>query len=307
MLVGSFGARTNSMKRPLEEASAVESSSKKSKTQASKSLFDHFEEGNLQEFEQEVKNHALCYKHSLDEKDRSGFLEEKNSSGDTILFVVGESNKEDADQYFKVLMNNGVNINSRHPLSGITELSSACVDQNFDRMARALSYSADANVVSIHGVVPLHYFLHIDFSDFSAEQQDVLFALYAKTDPNHKNSYGDTFMHSRLLEKQAAVRLSLYGGDVDTLNEAGRKPFETCWDIETYKSLKSRSANRKNAIMPVVKEVAKSQDFKHKDNVPGMPNSVPKLIFNRGINGPRELNLNRLILKHREINEPKDV
>jgi len=188
----------------------------------------------------------------------------------------------------------------------MTVLCSACVDQDFNRIERALSYKANPNGSSNFGVVPLHYFLHTDFSDFSAEEQDILFALHAKTDLNHKNGYGDTFMHSRLLQKPAAVRLSLYGADVDALNKEGKKPCETCWDVETYKLLESRKAQRENAIMPVVKEVAQSQDFKQRDNFPGMPNSVPKLVFNRGINGSRELNLNRLVSKHREINESKD-
>lgn len=306
LLIGSFGGQIHSMKRSFEDADALASPSKKQKMEASKSLFEHFKEGNLKGFEQEVKNRARCYKPSLDEKDGSSFLDEKNSSEDTILFVVGESKKEDADQYFKVLMVNGVNIDSPHPVSRATELASACLEQDFDRIERALSYKANPNVASTHGIVPLHYFLHTDISDFSSAKQDVVYALYAKTDLNHKNGYGDTFMHSRLLQKQAAVRLSLYGGDVDVLNTADKKPFETCWDAETYELLKSRKANRENAIMPVMKEVAKSQDFKHADNFPHMPNSVPKSVFNRGINGPRELNLNRLVLKHRQMNEPKD-
>lgn len=70
--------------------------------------------------------------------------------------------------------------------------------------------------------------------------------------------------------------------------------------------LKSRKDQRENAIMPGVKAVAQSQDFKQRDNFRGMPNSVPKLVFNRGINGPKEFNLNLLVSKHREINEPKD-
>jgi len=101
ILVSAISFQINSMKRSFEGAGALASPSKKPKRQASKSLFDHFEEGNFQGFEQEVKNRARYGEPSLNEK---------NSSGDTILFVVGESKKEDADQYFKVLMGNGVDI-----------------------------------------------------------------------------------------------------------------------------------------------------------------------------------------------------
>ena len=282
-----FG-QVGAMKRSLDRAGAIEGPAKKMKVSDSeqrKSLFTFFEENDLEGFKREAEWRGLNDKDSLNER---------NLFGETILRIVNQSKKIKSDEYFKILLENNIDINDRHLTTGMTILSEAAMDFDFKRMRRALEAGADPNIGSVDGVLPLVYLSSKLEIKFYPKQFEVLDILCSKTDLTKKDSRGNNIMHSRLLQWSVAERGALYGGgDVDVLNATNKKPVQVCWDPKTCGLLESRESVRDQVVAPAMYKIAASQD-KARDNFPGMPNNVSKLVFNRQIVGRKDLNLRNL-------------
>lgn len=287
LMVGSIFSHIHCMKRAFGSTGEIESFSKKIKTDVAQrpSLFSLFEKNDLNGFARECEWRKLYNKDSLNEKD---------SAGHTILYVVDESEKRKQDEFFKILISNGADINAKHSASGMTVLNSAAIDLDFKRMKRALSAGADANIASAHGALPLSFLSAEPGMKFYPEQFEVLNMLCAKTDLTTKARNGSNIMHNRMLQKPIAERLLLYGADVDVLNAGDQKPQDTCWVFETRELLASREAARDKVIMPALALVAQSRKSEDSDNFADMPHGVSKLFFDRQIIGPKYLNRHRL-------------
>jgi len=290
ILIGSISLQINSMKRSLEETDATENPLKKAKVEESeqrRSLLSFFNANDLNGFRAEVEWRRDYDKNSLNEKD---------SSGQTILFIIDGSKKRKSDEYFKILIGNGADINGRNVKTGMTVLSSAAMDLDFKRMKRALEAGADPNVCADDGVLPLSFLSDKPDIKFYPEQFEILNILCEKTDLTRRIGADKiNIMHSRLLQRPVAERLLLNGADIDVFNAHKKKPQDTCWVPETYELLTSRKVVRDKVVMPAMHQlVEQSENFKDRDNFPHMQQSVSKLIFNREASGPKRLNSNRL-------------
>jgi hypothetical protein len=286
ILVGSISFQINSMKRSFEEG-ILENPFKKAKTgeyTPRESLFSFLEKNDLEGFKQEAEWRKLHDKDSLNER---------NNEGETILFVVDRSQNGQDDKYFKILIDNGANINNGNLDSGLTILAAAAKDFNFPRIRRALNAGADPNIGSVAGVLPIVYLLFKENIKLDLEPSKILNILCAKTDLTKIDAYGKNIMHSPLLQKPVAKKLLLNSADMEVLNAKGQKPQETCWCAETRQLLTSREAVREKVVMPAMHKIAASKDFKNQDNFPNMPQGVAKLVLNRQVSGPQQSGLNR--------------
>ncbi len=289
IVIGSISFQINSMKRSLEETNVTENPLKKIKIEENKqrrSLFSFFNANDMAGFRAEAEWRKSYDKDSLNEKD---------ASGQTILFIADGCKKRKSGEYFKILIENGADVNSRNVTTGMTVLSSAAMDLDFKRMKRALEAGVDPNICTVDGVLPLSYLSANDDIKSDPQKLEVLDILCAKTDLTRRTADGSNIMHSRLLKRPVAERLLLHGGDIDVLNAREHKPKDTCRVSETCELLISREAVRDQVVMPAMRQIVQqSQDFKNRDNFPYMQHSVPKLIFNREAIGPKDLNSNRL-------------
>jgi hypothetical protein len=287
LIVFVFG-QVSAMKRTFQSIGIGEliSLSKKMKTDSlpRENLFSLFQGNDIEGFGREARLHKL-YGEDLNEKD---------SEGQTIFFVVDESKKIQSDEYFKSLADNGADINCQNDRTGMTVLSSAALDGDFKRIKRALDLGADPNIGPEGIVSSLIYLCGRPGIKFYPKQFEVINLLCEKTDVTMASTNGNNIMHARLLQRPIAERLLLNGADIDVLNAQGKKPREVCWVPETLELLESRKVVRDQVVMPAMYHIAASQDFKNRDNFPGMPQDVSKLVFNRQIIGPRDLNRRNL-------------
>ena len=291
ILVGLISFEINSMKRSFENGSMIENPFKKIKIDDSEprqSLFSLFKRNDMEGFKHEAEWRNKHDKDSLNERDLFG---------ETILYIVDGDKKNTSDDYFKILIDNGADVNSRNLVNGMTVLSAAMRDLEFKRMKRALSAGADPNIdFGVDKELPLSFLWDKPDTKFYPQQLEVINALCSKVDLTKKSGRGDTVLHSRRLPESIARILLLKGADPEMRNANNNEPKDVSYIPATCEVLKSREAVRDNVIMPAIDRLAESQKFDTKDdNFPHMPDDVTKLLLNRQIIGPRKFNSSRLI------------
>ncbi len=254
ILAGLIPSQIDAMKRGfIIENTMIENPFKKIKIDDSEprqSLFSLFERNDVEGFRREAEWRNKHDKNSLNERDLSG---------ETILYRIDGSKKNKSDECFQILIKNGADINIGNLVNNMTVLSAAMRDLEFKRMERALSAGADPNIdFGVDKELPLSFLLAKPDMKIYPQQSEVIRELCSKVDFTKKSGRGDTVLHSRLLSKSMARIFLLKGADPEMRNANNNEPKDVCWNPETCELLElPREAIRKEVIMPAIEHQIK--------------------------------------------------